>query len=298
MASLLTIMMLTIQSSGSTNLFTNTASAQEYYKNDEYRSEYPTNDYKYECQKGPFKGFYVSSVEFCLAHSLDDDKKKKDRPIEKPSTGSLIVTKVVTCGPEDSREAGPFCARIIQAGLGDLSAIQPNDFTIAVSGNNPMPPQFEGSGFPTVVTLDPGNYQVSETADPSVAELISFLEEPAGVVDITQSVIFSGDCDTVSGEGTIAEGEIQICNIENAFTISRPPPGTTTTESNNAITTTTPTTTQSSNVGGVPQSSNIAVPTTTTTQSSNVLPQSNNVGVPQSNNVVGGTTNTFSTPPS
>ena len=47
MASLLTIMMLTTPSSGNTNLFTNTADAQEYYNNDEYRSEYPTDDYKY-----------------------------------------------------------------------------------------------------------------------------------------------------------------------------------------------------------------------------------------------------------
>ena len=42
-------------------------------------NEYPTKDYKYECRTGPFEGFFVSSVEFCLV-----DNQKKDRPIAEP----------------------------------------------------------------------------------------------------------------------------------------------------------------------------------------------------------------------
>ncbi len=30
-------------------------------------SKYPTIDRIYECQKGPFEGFFTSSVEFCIA---------------------------------------------------------------------------------------------------------------------------------------------------------------------------------------------------------------------------------------
>ena len=30
-------------------------------------SKYPTIDKIYECQKGPFEGFFTSSVEFCIA---------------------------------------------------------------------------------------------------------------------------------------------------------------------------------------------------------------------------------------
>lgn len=30
-------------------------------------SKYPTIDRLYECQKGPFEGFFTSSVEFCIA---------------------------------------------------------------------------------------------------------------------------------------------------------------------------------------------------------------------------------------
>ena len=49
------------------------------YSSDSY-SKYPTKDNKYVCQRGPFEGFYVSSVEFCKPDF--DDKKfddKKDR---------------------------------------------------------------------------------------------------------------------------------------------------------------------------------------------------------------------------
>jgi hypothetical protein len=42
-------------------------------------SEYPTEEYKYECRTGPFEGFFVSSVEFCDAkHKKFDDRKDRD----------------------------------------------------------------------------------------------------------------------------------------------------------------------------------------------------------------------------
>jgi hypothetical protein len=43
-----------------------------YDSSDSY-SKYPTKDNKYVCQRGPFEGFYVSSVEFCKPDF--DDKK-------------------------------------------------------------------------------------------------------------------------------------------------------------------------------------------------------------------------------
>ena len=48
----------------------NAAMAQGYddnYYGDNYYSQYPTDDKKYECRTGPFEGFFVSSVEFCDA---------------------------------------------------------------------------------------------------------------------------------------------------------------------------------------------------------------------------------------
>jgi Collagen triple helix repeat (20 copies) len=57
--------------------------AQEYgtydddYDNDMY-STYPTEVNKYECQKGPFEGFFVSSVEFCKHVKFDDKDDRND----------------------------------------------------------------------------------------------------------------------------------------------------------------------------------------------------------------------------
>src|SRR5919107_865895 len=56
--------------------FLNTAVAQGYdtYGDSSY-SKYPTDDKKYECQTGPFEGFFVSSVEFCKHIKFDDNRK-------------------------------------------------------------------------------------------------------------------------------------------------------------------------------------------------------------------------------
>ena len=54
--------------------------AQEYgtYDDDMY-STYPTEINKYECQKGPFEGFFVDSVEFCKFKFDKDDSKRDNR---------------------------------------------------------------------------------------------------------------------------------------------------------------------------------------------------------------------------
>jgi hypothetical protein len=62
------------------SFFTTTVMAQEYdnyYGDDNSYSQYPTDDKKYECRTGPFKAFFVSSVEFCK-HIKFDDKNRKD----------------------------------------------------------------------------------------------------------------------------------------------------------------------------------------------------------------------------
>src|SRR5688572_26969823 len=63
------------------NIFSNTAMAQgydNYYGDNNSYSKYPTEDKKYECQTGPFEGFFVSSVEFCKHIKFDNDKDRKD----------------------------------------------------------------------------------------------------------------------------------------------------------------------------------------------------------------------------
>ena len=41
-------------------------------------SKYPTNINKYECQTGPFEGFFVSSGEFCKDGKFYDKNDRKD----------------------------------------------------------------------------------------------------------------------------------------------------------------------------------------------------------------------------
>ena len=61
------------------NIFSNTAMAQEYDNYGDSYSKYPTDDKKYECQKGPFKGFSVSSPEFCdFKRNLNPDPNPSD----------------------------------------------------------------------------------------------------------------------------------------------------------------------------------------------------------------------------
>jgi Collagen triple helix repeat (20 copies) len=62
-------------------LFNNNAAMAQGYNGDNYYSQYPTDDKKYECRTGPFEGFFVSSVEFCK-HVKFDDKKDRDNKVD------------------------------------------------------------------------------------------------------------------------------------------------------------------------------------------------------------------------
>ena len=85
---------------GSLNIFSN-ATAQGYNENyyeDKKYSKYPTNDYKYECQKGPFEGFFVSSVEFCDPKlPVKDPIEKKDKKVPVKDAIVNIEKKLFTC---------------------------------------------------------------------------------------------------------------------------------------------------------------------------------------------------------
>jgi hypothetical protein len=66
------------------NIIISHAMAQGYYDDNSY-SQYPTDDKKYECQTGPFEGFFVGSVEFCK-HVKFDDKDRIDTIENKTGT--------------------------------------------------------------------------------------------------------------------------------------------------------------------------------------------------------------------
>ena len=146
---------------------------------------------------------------------------------ETPSTGSLSVTKTVTCTTAIA-SLQPACAAIINGTGLPTGQITPNDFNITVTGNNPNPSQFNGSSTAVVVTLDPGVYNVSDIGYPSSSQALSAVIaafQGQGLTSITPNIIFSGDCTVILGAsqtatGTIAAGESQTCNIENAFRVN------------------------------------------------------------------------------
>ena len=65
--------------------------------------------------------------------------------------------------------------------------------------------------------MDPGHFKISETADPSVSTDLANIED-RNFVHISQSIVFSGDCNPITGEGVISESDLQQCSINNMFT--------------------------------------------------------------------------------
>ena len=62
------------------SLFNNNAAFTQGYDTygDRSYSTHPTDEKKYECRTGLFKGFFVSSVEFCKHVEYDKDNDRKD----------------------------------------------------------------------------------------------------------------------------------------------------------------------------------------------------------------------------
>jgi hypothetical protein len=110
-----------------------------------------------------------------------------------PTTGTLLVKKVVVCADTPCRV---------------IPLPKPSEFTITMTGNNPIPSEFLGSGSGTLVTLRPGEYVVKETVPQDQRSFEVFAD-------------FSGDCKGALGNprtsatGTIAAGDEKACTITN-----------------------------------------------------------------------------------
>lgn len=94
-----------------------------------------------------------------------------------PPSATLIVIKNLICSSEDPH---------------GCDGITPSSFTIHVTGNNPSPSTFQGSGSGTTVTLGSGPYSVSEDPFPG------------------NTPVFSADC-----TGTVSPGQTKTCTILN-----------------------------------------------------------------------------------
>ena len=146
------------------NSLLNTAMAQGYDANygDNYYSQYPTDDKKYECRTGPFEGFFVSSVEFCKHIKFDDKRDHRDN------------NQAGTQGPPGPQgPAGPQGEQGIQ---GIQGPIGPNG-TQGLPGPNVISPentyQVRGNDINTtnnqqvtsVASCDPGDIALGGIAD-------------------------------------------------------------------------------------------------------------------------------------
>jgi hypothetical protein len=108
-------------------------------------------------------------------------------------TITLALGDDKTCSITNDDTGGPATLNVCKIVINDDSGTAvPSDFTMTVTGNNPIPASFPGDENCTTVTIDAGSYSVSESG-------------PSGY---TQSK--SADC-----SGTIAGGDNKTCTITN-----------------------------------------------------------------------------------
>lgn len=115
-----------------------------------------------------------------------------ETPEPEPETTQLEIEKIVSCS-----FTGPI-----------LECPAPSQFTMNIEGINPSRTSVPGSVEPTIVTLEPGPYQVTEET-PQTLPLGLFLIETS----------FSDDC-----FGTINAGETRTCVYANSYADSPPIP--------------------------------------------------------------------------
>jgi hypothetical protein len=132
---------------------------------------------------------------------------------------TITVTKIVRC---DSSLGIPNDDSVCQFVLENVDA---NQFNLVVTGNNPNLTSFQGSANGTTISLDPGNYTISETPFDTM-DIENQLGETAIVTISTDS---NGDCssqfnqvDTFQeAKGSISDSELQSCEIINTVDVSQ-----------------------------------------------------------------------------
>lgn len=132
------------------------------------------------------------------AYSIDEaDSMGYNKTLSHDCAGTIAAGEVKTCTitNDDPLPAGPTTATLIvkkevQNYYGGSKT--PADFTLTVTGSSPSPSSFTGDASGTVVTLNPGAYDVTE------------------VLPFDYRNAFVGDC-----SGTILAGEVKTCRVLN-----------------------------------------------------------------------------------
>jgi uncharacterized repeat protein (TIGR01451 family) len=106
---------------------------------------------------------------------------------QSPVGVTLSASETVTCTFTNQGKGKLTVYKVVEGG-----SAAPGDFTINVSGANPLPPSFSGSNTGVTVLLDPGVYSVTEQLVPGY------------------TAAYSADC-----TGQMAVGENKVCTITN-----------------------------------------------------------------------------------
>ena len=307
------LLIMLVPFANTNNNFSNSnVMGQAYGEN--YRSYYPTNDYKYECKKGPFEGFFVESVEFCDQKlPVKDPIEKKDKKVPVKDAIVNIEKKLFTCANIETTDpfvfecvtphfnpVGPDSGEYEPCTADGCPFIDESEFAVQIFKDVVTVHDLTPDGTP--VNLDKFHYTVTESQINNRIDFGAsgggflrgfnncfatgfshglFYEKEVGDQEVSYGICvkYVGDCN-----GIIYPGQVKTCTVENYIhtgVLADEPPFIA------ADGATTGTTTSQSN-------NEI---TTTTTQSSNAgVPQSSNAGVPQSSNA--GVPNTFSSSPS
>ncbi len=182
------VMLVLLPFLNNNSFLSNTAMAQEYDKyGDSSYSQYPTDDKKYECQTGPFEGFFVSSVEFCKHVKFDD---RKDHARDNNQTG--------TQGPAGPQ--GPPGA----AGATGATGAQGETGQTGATGPQGLP---GSQGPPGITFLNDTNRYANNT---------HYFEDPAGFSNFLGNATCDPGDSVINGGYKLLEGA-EVVLVDRAF---------------------------------------------------------------------------------
>jgi hypothetical protein len=167
--------------------------------------------------------FERNLVNICVNVNANEQIKitPPDEEEPQPSTATLTVSKIVQCDNDSTSTTA--CGRV-------TALITEDQFNILFTGaNTPVVNPIEGSETGVDVTLDPGDYALTDIGEQSVTDDLNTLEGEFPTLNFAWIGGFDigvSDCENVSDfqlEGTITAGESQTCNIINLIQVTNAP---------------------------------------------------------------------------
>lgn len=165
----------------------------------------------------------VGAAIACINTNQDNNNVVANNSEETPipeEPGTLTVTKEVACR---SNGGNPSDTEVCNFASASSNFPGPEDYPITVTGDNPNPSNFPGSSTGTAVTINPGEYEITEELASTSA-----LQAELTATSIITTTTVTGDCtpnlgpnqNFISAQGTMTSGGSQECTIINTVTIN------------------------------------------------------------------------------